>query len=147
REPLFSGRDAAWAGGFAGGTALLAPVDEPLARLLQRPSLQQNGALQHTASVFRVLAHPGALIGITGAYAFGRIGSNEGVADVGLHAGAAFVTAEAATYLIKFLAGRARPYHSPGDPLDFRLFRGFDYEFQSFPSGHTAAAFAVASAL
>ncbi|MHB1169302.1 MAG: phosphatase PAP2 family protein [Longimicrobiales bacterium] len=147
QEPLFSGRDAAWGGGFTAGTALLAPVDEPLARLLQQPSLQQNGALQHTAAVFRVLAHPGALIGITGAYAFGRVGGNEGVADVGLHAGAAFVTAEAATYLIKFLAGRARPYRRPDDPFDFGLFRGSDYDFQSFPSGHTAAAFAVASAL
>ncbi len=146
-EPLFSGRDAAWAAAFVAGTGALAAIDEPLARMLLQPSWQERQALRHTASVFRTLAHPGALVGVAGAYAFGRLGGNEGVADVGLHAGAALVTAEAATYLVKFLAGRARPGREPGDAFDFALLRGTDYEYQSFPSGHTAAAFAVASAL
>ncbi len=147
REPLFSTEDAAWGAGFGGGTLLLMPIDQPLARLLRRPAVQDNRPLQITAAVFRDLAFPGALIGLAGAYAYGRISGDEGWADVGLHAGTAFVTAEAATYLIKFLAGRARPYQSPGDAHDYSLLRGLDYDYQSFPSGHTSAAFAIASAL
>lgn len=145
--PLFSAGDAAWAAGFAGGTLLLAPADLPFDRLLRQPALQESRTLQTTAKVFRGLAHPGAVIGVGAAYAYGRISGDDGWADVGLHAGAAFVTAELATYLVKFVAGRARPYQSPADAFDFGLFRGLDYDFQSFPSGHTSAAFAIASAL
>ncbi len=147
REPLFQGSDAAWAAAFLAGTAALAPVDRYLAERLQDPRLQQSRSLRYTATSFRVLAHPGALVGVTGAYAIGRITGNEGLADVGLHAGAALVVAEGATYLGKFLAGRARPRVAAGDAFDFELLRGLTFDFQSFPSGHTSAAFAVASAL
>ncbi len=147
REPLFTGSDAAWAGGFLAGAALLAPLDRAVADALQDPRSQENALLRYTATVFRVIAHPGALFGVTGAYAIGRLADEEGYADVGLHAGAAFVLAEAATYLVKVVAGRARPYEDPDDPFDFGLLRGLEYEYQSFPSGHTTAAFAIASAL
>lgn len=147
REPLFSGSDAAWAGGFLAGAVLLAPLDRSVADLLQDPASQENALLRQTATVFRILAHPGALIGVTGAYAIGRLADENGYADVGLHAGASLVLAEAATYLVKVVAGRARPYEDPDDSFDFGLLRGLRYEYQSFPSGHTAAAFAIASAL
>ena len=49
---------------------------------------------------------------------------------------------------IKGIAGRARPYASPGRPGDFRLMSGVhDGARQSFPSGHTTAAFAFAAAM
>ncbi len=147
RQPLFSTEDAVWGAGFAGGTLLLIPADQALSGLFRQPAIEENRTLQRTAVIFRDLAFPGAVIGAGAAYAYGLIGDNEGWADVGLHAGTALVTAELATYLVKIVAGRARPYQSPGDALDFELFRGLDYDFQSFPSGHTSAAFAVASAL
>ena len=52
------------------------------------------------------------------------------------------------TSVIKSVAGRARPYASPGNPRDFVLGRGISDggDFQSFPSGHATAACAFASA-
>src|SRR5690606_23750420 len=48
----------------------------------------------------------------------------------------------------KLLAGRARPYESPADPLSFGFGRGFrDDAFQSLPSGHATLAFAAAAAI
>ena len=146
-EPLFSATDAAWGLGFLGSTALLAPVDHYFAEQLQRPGSQENRLLRKTAKGFELLGHPGALAGIAGAYAAGRITGDEGLAEVGLHAGAAFVLAEGITYLTKLTIGRARPYVDPDDSFNFGLLRGVRYDYASFPSGHTSAAFAVASAL
>lgn len=147
REPVFSGSDAAWAAGFLAGTAALAPVDLYFAERLQDPRSQENRLLRHGATVFRVLGHPGAVLGVAGAYAVGRLSDNDGLADVGLHAAAALLVAEGATYLGKTVAGRARPRVDPGNPFNFGLLRGWRDNYQSFPSGHTSAAFAVAAAL
>ena len=147
REPLFSGADAAFAAGFLAGTAALAPVDLYFAERLQDPRSQESRFLRHGATVFRVLGHPGALLAVTGTYAVGRLSDNDGLADVGLHAAAALLVAEGATYLGKTVAGRARPHVDPENPFNFGLLRGWKDDYQSFPSGHTSAAFAVAAAL
>jgi membrane-associated phospholipid phosphatase len=56
------------------------------------------------------------------------------------------VAATAVSSVLKVAVGRARPFMSnDGDPDHFRLSRSSD--FQSFPSGHTTAAFAFAAAL
>lgn len=146
-EPLFSGSDAAWAGGFLAGTAALAPLDRYFADRLQDPRSQDNRILRNATTGFRVLGHPGAIIAMAGVYAIGRVADDEGMAEVGLHATAAFAVAEAVTYLGKFVAGRARPRTDPESPFDFGLFRGLDDDYRSFPSGHASAAFAVAAAL
>lgn len=146
-EPLFSASDAAWAGGFLAGTAALAPLDRYFADRLQDPRSQESGFLRNAATGFRVLGHPGALVAITGMYAVGRLADNDGLAEVGLHAAAAFAVAEGVTYFGKVVAGRARPRIDPDSPFDFRLFRGLDDDYRSFPSGHASAAFAVAAAL
>jgi membrane-associated phospholipid phosphatase len=54
-------------------------------------------------------------------------------------AGAAAV----ATGVVKYAVGRARPYETPGDQDVMHPFSGFT----SFPSGHTALAFGLASAI
>jgi membrane-associated phospholipid phosphatase len=69
-----------------------------------------------------------------------------GVTDVALHGTEAMVAATAVSSVLKVAVGRARPFMSnDGDPDEFRLSRSSD--FQSFPSGHTTAAFAFAAAL
>lgn len=51
--------------------------------------------------------------------------------------------AGAAAAAVKIAVGRARPYQAPGDPDLLRPFSGNE----SFPSGHTAIAFGIASAI
>jgi membrane-associated phospholipid phosphatase len=80
-------------------------------------------------------------------YGIGRLTGWRDVADLGLHGTEAVVLSGATTALIKGLAGRARPYVSlDTNAHDFRFGRGFNRGgYQSFPSGHTSAAFAAAS--
>lgn len=147
REPLFAGSDAVWAGGFLAGAAALAPVDRYFAERLQSPRSQESRFLRGTATTFRLLGHPGALLVAGGTYAVGRLDDRDELADIGLHAGTALLVGEGVTYIGKILFGRARPYLDVTEPHDFRLLRGTRYDYQSFPSGHTTAAFAVAAAL
>ena len=46
---------------------------------------------------------------------------------------------------IGVITGRARPYISPNNALNFKLCDGLDYARSSMPSGHSAVAFAFAS--
>jgi membrane-associated phospholipid phosphatase len=147
--PLFTGGDAVAAAGVAAATAAFLPLDERIARSLQRPVLQNNTTLRRTATGFRLLGSPGVLL-ISGTfYVVGRVSHTRGLAAAGLHGAEAIVLAEVAGGLIKWTTGRARPFEV-GDslPHDFQFLRGLrkGYAYSSFPSGHTIAGFAAAAA-
>jgi membrane-associated phospholipid phosphatase len=147
--PVLGARDAAIAGGFAAAGALAAPFDRALAERLQRREVQENRALARTAVFFRRAAEPGVVVLLPALWAAGRLADDRTTAAVGLHGaeavGAALVTVGA----VKLIAGRARPSVPGRDPTSWRLARGLreGSEYRSFPSGHTAAAFAAASAV
>ena len=148
-QPLFTGRDAIYAGAFAIATVALFPLDREIAGNLQDPRNQSNRFFHHQATNFRLIAQPGAFA-IGGAlYLGGRLAHNERIADLGLHGTEAIVVGLTATGLIKGLAGRARPYMGTDKPHDFKPLRGFTSgtDYSSFPSGHTLTGFAVASAV
>jgi len=147
--PLFTSADAWLAGGFAAATVAAMPFDERLAEWMQQPSRQTNGTLGNTATVFRNLADPGTVIIAGGLYVAGRLSHDETMADVGFHSGEAIVAASAVGWVIKSVAGRARPRVDIHRPQDYKLGRGFGAagDYQSFPSGHTVAAFALASSV
>lgn len=75
-------------------------------------------------------------------YVAGIVSAEPGVSRAALRASEAFVLAGGAATLLKEVGGRSRPVDG-GDADDFRLFGGGD----SFPSGHAAVAFGLASAL
>ena len=147
---VFTRGDAVAAVGIAAATAAIHPFDERIALSLQRPSLQHSTGLQHTATAFRLLGSPGVLLLGGTFYAVGRVTHTRGLAAAGLHSTEAIVLAELAGGLLKWTTGRARPF-TVGDTLpgDFRFLRGIrkGYDYSSFPSGHTIAAFASAAAL
>jgi len=147
--PLFTTSDAWMAGGFAAATVLAMPFDERLAEWMQQPARQTNSTLRTTATVFRTLADPGTVVIAGGLWVVGRLLRDETMADVGLHSGEAIVASSVAGWAIKSLAGRARPRVDIHRPQDFQLGRGFGTagNYQSFPSGHTLAAFSLASAV
>jgi membrane-associated phospholipid phosphatase len=147
RPPLFEAQDLYWAGGFAVATVALAPLDRAIARGLQNPRVQGNRLLHTGAIGARVLGSPGAVVLSGATYGVGKVVGRRNVAAVGLHTASSVIVADLITGGIKEIAGRRRPYLSPNNPFDFKLFRGTKGDsVRSFPSGHTTSAFAAAAA-
>lgn len=136
------------AAGFAAGTVALSPFDRALARVLQDPARQENAFLQRSAAGLRFLGFPGSVIIGASVYATGLALDDRDVASFGLHGTEAIIVSSAFVYAGKTVLGRARPYNDIENPFNFKLGRGLkDDKYRSFPSGHSAAAFAVAAAL
>ncbi|MDB4949718.1 MAG: phosphoesterase PA-phosphatase related protein [Gemmatimonadetes bacterium] len=135
--------------GFTAGVVAARPLDRSLTRRLQRSAVQANGFLSGGATAFRVYAFPGAGIAGGGFYLAGLARHDRTMSEVALHGMEAVVATQAIVTLGKGIAGRARPLVDPTNPHDYKLFRGFHAgdDYQSFPSGHAAAAFAIAGAL
>lgn len=149
-QPIFGARDGWYAAGFVAGTVALAPFDSRIAHWFQRPSFQNDPHVERVASLFRWTGDPGAIIIGASMYGAGRALHANRIADLGLHGTESILIGGAITSAIKVTAGRARPYLTGDDhPHDFQLFRGLrkGNGYQAFPSGHTLAAFAAASAV
>jgi membrane-associated phospholipid phosphatase len=146
KTPLFTGKDALLIGVFAIGTAAVAPIDMQIASRLQDSATQENRFLHTAATGFRLLGDPGSIITGSVIYAAGRVGGNARVQSLGLHSVESIVFADMLAGVIKWTAGRQRPYADIKNPHNFQLWRGFsDDKYRSFPSGHTVTAFAFAS--
>ena len=145
---LFTAGDAALAAGFAGLTVAMFPLDKSIARRLQHDTLQK-GFVDHGATAFELLSVPGAYILGPAVYLYGRYGHHAAAEDLGLHSTEAIVLATGITGVAKGLLGRSRPYVTKDSmPNDFSFGKGFTGEDRSsFPSAHTAVAFAAASSV
>lgn len=151
-EPhLFTWEDAVLAGTFVVGTIGIRPVDKSAAYALQRPDRQQRQMYRRTASFVRTVAQPGSTIIGLSMFGVGRLLNNDRLAAVGLHGTEALLLGAAAGTVMKDFFGRARPFvdTTGPNPDDWQLGRGWKRGgfYQSFPSGHTAAAFAAAGAV
>jgi len=148
REPLFDATDALFAGAFVLGTVAMAPLDVHLAGVLQDPLRQENRVLRFGARGFELVGFPGVVLITGGMYAAGKALDRDRLADAGVHATEAIVAGQVVNFAVKTLVGRARPFLDTRNPFNFGLLRGAEGDqYQSFPSGHTAAAFATAAAL
>jgi len=146
--PVATWRDAALAGAFVAGTALLLPADRRIERAMQAGPIQHTTVLRDGADGLTALADPGTLILAGGTYLGGLVTHHRRVAALGLHVGEALVIAGAISEGLKGIAGRARPIYDPTQPFSFRFGRGFsDDRVASFPSGEATLAFAAASAV
>ncbi|HET9683688.1 MAG TPA: phosphatase PAP2 family protein [Gemmatimonadaceae bacterium] len=148
-KTLFTWRDAALAGGFVGLTVAMFPVDQHINTRLQDPTTQTNRFFNRSAKGVEIIASPGAFIIGGGMYAIGRWGGHPWLEDLGWHGTESVLVASLVTGVLKGSLGRSRPYVSADtNPHDFKLFGGFsNSDRQSFPSGHTTAAFAAAAAV
>jgi membrane-associated phospholipid phosphatase len=79
---------------------------------------------------------------LSAGYLAGELAGSRDLKRAILHAGAAAALATGVTSSLKYTIGRTRPPVA-GDPLHFRPFSGSN----SFPSGHTAVAFAIATSI
>ncbi len=147
-KTLFTWRDAALAAGFTGLTVAMFPVDRSIAMHLQDSSEQANHFFKNASKGIQYFADPGSIVIGVSFYGIGRLGHWKALADLGLHGTEAVAISGLLTGVLKDALGRARPYVSADtNPNDFSFARGVHHGggYQSFPSGHTTAAFAAAS--
>lgn len=148
-EPMFNKRDIVRAVGFAGLTVAMFPIDRSIARRLTNERSKANRFLNGASTGVEYIADPGSIVIGTSLYVIGRVAHKPGLADLGWHGTESVLLGSSITFLLKGLAGRARPF-ATGDTTahDFKFAGGFgNRDRQSFPSGHTTAAFAAAAAV
>jgi membrane-associated phospholipid phosphatase len=151
QRQLFTWEDAVLGAGFLTTTLAIRPLDKTTAHALQEPDRQRRSLYRRTASFVRTVAQPGSTIIGLSMFAAGRLSSNDRLAAVGLHGTEALLLGAATGTVMKDFFGRARPFVDTirPNPDDWQLGRGWARggRYQSFPSGHTVAAFAAAGAV
>jgi membrane-associated phospholipid phosphatase len=147
RPSWFTRHDFAPIGLAVAGVALASTADQTIAQHLQRPSLHSNRFLGHSANAIEIAGDPGALVTSVAMYAIASASKNSGLADAGKHSLESIIASGAITQALKLSIGRARPNVSHDqDAFAFHPFHGQHEDYNSFPSGHTTAAFAAAAA-
>ena len=82
---------------------------------------------------------------VLGTAAFGLVAKNREIIRLSVRTATAIAIVSVTGQALKFATGRARPYQDEDfDAVDFKPFSAWD---TSFPSGHTMAAFALATTL
>jgi membrane-associated phospholipid phosphatase len=123
-----------------GGAAVLAAVDEPLQRYVQR---HRSKTSDDVARLFRHMGQPEVYGTVSvGILAVGLIAHQPRVTRTGARAIASVGLAGVTTLALKELTGRARPDSGIG-AFHFKPFTSA----ASLPSGHTSVAFALATSL
>jgi membrane-associated phospholipid phosphatase len=150
-RPLFTWQDGVLGAGFVVAAVAIAPLDRQVANNLQKPKNQRSTVAERAAHGFNIVAVPGAYIIGGTLYVVGRAVGDRNMADLGLHGTEALLIGSALGGVLKGVLGRERPYVTPDNrnPRNFQLLRGFTGgdRYRAFPSGHTLAAFAAASAV
>jgi membrane-associated phospholipid phosphatase len=129
-------------------TIAVAPFDKPVSAELQEAGWQKDEPLHSASQVLAFAGGPGPFLVGAGLFAAGHLAGNPGLYGAGAHVTEAVLLAASVTALGKGIAGRALPGVKTSESFEWaRGFHRGNGPFVSFPSGHTAAAFAMASAL
>jgi hypothetical protein len=133
-EPArFRVKDLRWGAPLMAGTAALIASDSWLAK--QVPDKPNQLKRSKDISNYSALS----LVGVGGgAFLLGEVTHNDHLSEAGLLSGEAAINATAVSYLFKAVTQRPRPYQANGNGT---FFQGGS----SFPSEHSAAAWAIAS--
>jgi membrane-associated phospholipid phosphatase len=133
---------------FAAGATVAAAFDGGWERTISGVGPQSSSALRDVARLGNTWGSPGAIVAAGALWLGARVLHDSTRAKLGGRALEALVLSGIITGGIKGIAGRARPYANPGHPEDWAFGRGIRNDsYQSFPSGHSTAAFAFASAI
>lgn len=139
--PLFTKADLAFGTLALGLTGVASTQDAWLTEESREANTQGERRL---AGLSRPLGSGALVLGaLAVTYGVGRLARDDRLAAGTTRIGAAVLASGVCAQAIKFSVGRARPASSPGDVDQFAPFQGDE----SFPSGHTAVAFALAHAI
>jgi membrane-associated phospholipid phosphatase len=129
-------------------TVAVAPLDKPVAGEMKETDWQKDERLHSVTQALAFAGGPGPFLLGAGLFTGGMISRSPTAYGAGERITESVVLAALLTGLGKGIAGRALPGVKTSE--EFEWARGFHHgngPFVSFPSGHTAAAFAMASAL
>lgn len=146
--PWVTRRDFVGAGIAVLATIAVAPLDKPVASELQGARWQNDAPLHNASEILAFAGGPGPFLLGAGFFAAGRLTGFPSLADAGVHLTESVLLAASLTGLGKGISGRALPGVKTSE--NFEWARGFhkgNGPFVSFPSGHTAAGFAMAATL
>jgi membrane-associated phospholipid phosphatase len=146
---LFTRNDAILAAAFAGVTVAMFPIDKQLARMITDDVSKTNRYITRGTTGVELITDPGSLVIGAALYTYGRVAHKGNIEALGWHGTESVMIAGGTTWILKSLAGRARPYVSKDtSPADFQFLGGFrNGDRMSFPSGHATTAFAAASSV
>jgi len=145
--PLWTSTDTWLAVGLGVGVAAAMPFDEKVAAWSQSPS-QENHASSGAVKFFNGYGGYGVLVVSVGTYGVARIAGSRPWSTIGLRATESIALSGIATWFLKGVIGRQRPYVNIDDSHNYQFGKGFGNDaYGSMPSGHTTAAFAFAASV
>jgi membrane-associated phospholipid phosphatase len=148
QKTFFVKRDLAYAGIALLTSAGVSHFDRRVAHWAQRSDVQGDSSRTELVESLTRINETPLTIAAFATWGIGRLAGSATTADVGLHTFEALVLTTGVSEVIRGTLGRTRPRSAPGEPFDFEPGTGFTkFETRSFPSLHTAAAFATATAL
>lgn len=148
QKTFFVKRDLVASGIAAAGVVAVSGFDLRVARWARSANVQGDSSRQNLVDELTRINETPLMLAALATYAVGRVAGSHTAADVGLHTLEALVLTTSVSQVVRGVLGRVRPRVSLEDPYAFRPGTGFTgFETRSFPSLHTAAAFATATAL
>src|SRR5258708_251664 len=148
RHPLITRHQARVGADATVASVVLVPCDRRLLAQMQSPRLQGKDDFQTGANRLSFMGGPGPFLVGAALMVLGRFGEIDGATAAGSRVTKSVLLAAAITGIGKGVAGRALPGVETEHPFSFgRGFHEGNGPFVAFPSGHTAAAFALATAL
>ena len=148
QKTFFVKRDLVATGIAIVGTAAVSSVDLRVAHWSRSSGVQGDSSRRDLVDEMTRLNETPLMLAALATYGVGRVAGWNTTADVGLHTLEALVLTTTVSQVVRGVTGRTRPRVSREDPFVFKPGTGFrGFETRSFPSLHTAAAFATATAL
>lgn len=148
QKTFFVKRDLLATGIAAVATVAVSGFDLRVAHWARSANVQGDSSRQDLVDELTRINETPLMLAALATYGVGRVAGSHTTADVGLHTLEALVLTTAVSQVVRGVFGRVRPRVSLEDPYAFRPGTGFTgFETRSFPSLHTAAAFATATAL
>lgn len=148
QKTFFVKRDLVATGLAIVGTAAVSGFDLRVAHWARSAGVQGDSSRRELVGDLTRVNETPLMLAALATYGVGRVAGSPTTADVGLHTLEALVLTTSVSQVVRGVLGRTRPRASLEDPFDFKPGTGFSgFETRSFPSLHTAAAFAAATAL
>lgn len=146
-QPLLRRGDVVFLGSAFAAVAVTTLADRHFRSELQAQGRMRSG-LHGLTSLGTTVGDAGPLAFTLTLWAGGAVAHQRQWERLGRQGAEAFLLAGSTTILVKGLVGRERPSASVDDADIYKVGRGFgNNAFQSFPSGHTSVAFAVATVM
>jgi membrane-associated phospholipid phosphatase len=148
-KTFFTKRDLVYTGAAVVGTVIVAQYDEKIARWWASSHVQGGQSLRNLVDNSTHVNETPLTIAAVATYGIGRLAGSATWADVGAHWTEAMVLTDVTSELIRGPVGRLRPrIVNDTNAFQFSFGKGFtDFGARSFPSLHSAAAYATAATL